>query len=150
MENCSRSGVDESIDVQLLGRAVANVPAPTMAAPIGKKVAIIGGGPAGMNSAWQLALAGAEAHIFEQDKQIGGKLAQVIPWERLSKAVWDQEIKRFLETPNIHVHLNTEMNKDKFKELQTNFDYVVVAVSTHEPRRIPFPGNERVIPALHF
>jgi len=121
-----------------------------MAAAIGRKVAIIGGGPAGMNTAWQLALAGVEAHIFEQDKQIGGKLAQVIPWERLSKATWDQEIKRFLETPNIHVHLNVSMDKEKFQELQSNFDYVVVAVGTHEPRRIPFPGNERVISALHF
>jgi NADPH-dependent glutamate synthase beta subunit-like oxidoreductase/ferredoxin len=150
MENCSRSGVDESIDVQVLGRAVANVPAPAMADPIGRKVAIIGGGPAGMNTAWQLALAGVEAHIFEQDKQIGGKLAQVIPWERLPKAVWDQEIQRFLDTPNIHVHLNTDMNREKFQELQSSFDYVVVAVGTHEPRRIPFPGNEKVIPALHF
>ena len=66
-------------------------------------MAIIGGGPAGMNVAWQLALAGVEAHIFEKDEQIGGKLAQVIPWERLSQAIWDQEIKRFLATPNIKV-----------------------------------------------
>ena len=150
MDNCSRSGVDEPIDVKVLGRAVANVPAPPMAESIGKKVAIIGGGPAGMNTAWKLAQAGVEAHIFEQDKQIGGKLAQVIPWERLSKAVWDQEIKRFLETPNIHVHLSVNLDKEKFQELQSSYDYVVVAVGTHEPRRIPFPGNERVIPALHF
>lgn len=150
MQNCSRAGVDEPIDIQVLGRAVANVPAPPMAAPMGRKVAIIGGGPAGMNAAWQLAMAGVEAHIFEQDGQIGGKLAQVIPWERLSKAVWDQEISRFMENPNIHVHLHVKMDRDKFQELQDNFDYVVVAVGTHEPRRIPFPGHERVIPALHF
>ena len=57
---------------------------PRQAESLGKKVAIIGGGPAGMNAAWQLALGGVEAHIFEQRYQIGGKLAQVIPWERAS------------------------------------------------------------------
>ncbi len=62
----------------------------------GKKVAIIGGGPAGMNVAWQLAREGIEAHIFEKGQELGGKLAQVIPWERLPKAVWEEEIARFM------------------------------------------------------
>ncbi len=150
MENCSRQGVDESIDVQVLGRAVNNRKAPTIAEPLGKKVAVIGGGPAGMNVAWQLALAGIEAHIYEQDSMIGGKLAQVIPWERLSQAIWDREIERFLATPNISTHLGYEMTKEKFKQLQEDYDYVVIAVGTHAPRTIPFPGNEKVLPALDF
>ncbi|MEN8188830.1 MAG: FAD-dependent oxidoreductase [Thermodesulfobacteriota bacterium] len=150
MESCSRAGVDDSIDMQVLGRAVGHVPAPAMADSTGKKVAIIGGGPAGMNSAWQLALSGIEAHIFERDNFIGGKIAQVIPWERLSQAIWDQEIERFLNTPNIHVHLGEAMTRDKFKSLQDEFDYVIVAVGTHKPRTIPFPGHEKVLPALDF
>ncbi|BHH82620.1 FAD-dependent oxidoreductase [Desulforhopalus sp. 52FAK] len=150
MDNCSRRGVDDSIDVQVLGRAVGDSKGLPKAAPLGKKVAVIGGGPAGMNVAWQLALAGIESHIFEQDSMIGGKLAQVIPWERLSQAIWDQEIKRFMETPYISVSLNTDMSKDKFAELQKDFDYVVVAVGTHVPRTIPFPGHEKVLPALDF
>ncbi len=150
MENCSRGGVDSPIEIQILGRAVGNFPPPKVAEPLGKKVAVIGGGPAGMNVAWQLALAGIEAHIFEKDSRIGGKLAQVIPWERLPQAIWDQEIKRFMEMPNITVNLNADLNKEKFARLRDEFDYVVIAVGTHEPRRIPFPGNERVITALDF
>ena len=150
MENCSRRGVDDPIDVQVLGRAVGNFPAPKPAESLGKKVAIIGGGPAGMNVAWQLALAGVEAHIFEKDRMIGGKLAQVIPWERLSQAIWDVEIKRFLAMPNIKVNLNVDMDKEKFDRLQQDYDYVVIAVGTHEPRRIAFPGHERVVTALDF
>ena len=150
MENCSRHGVDDPIDVQVLGRSVNTVKAPPAAEPLGKKVAIIGGGPAGMNVAWQLALAGIEAHIFEQDNKIGGKLAQVIPWERLSQAVWDQEIKRFTESPNILVNLNVEMTEEKFAALQKEFDYVVVAVGTHVPRTLTFPGSEKVLTALDF
>jgi NADPH-dependent glutamate synthase beta subunit-like oxidoreductase/glutamate synthase domain-containing protein 3/ferredoxin len=150
MENCSRQGVDNPIDVQVLGRAVSHFKAPATANPTGKKVAIIGAGPGGMNAAWQLALAGVEVHIFEKDTRIGGKLAQVIPWERLPQAIWDQEIKRFLTTPNIHVQLGVEMTKEKFAQLQKDFDFVIIAVGTHTPRRLQFPGHERVIAALDF
>lgn len=150
MANCSRQEVDDSIEVQVLGRAVGTAVSPEVAPPLGKKVAIIGGGPAGMNAAWQLAHAGVEAHIFEKDDFIGGKLAQVIPWERLSQAIWDQEVKRFLDTPNIHTNLGVDMDKETFAKLKDDFDYVIVAVGTHEPRKIPFPGHEAVIPALDF
>jgi NADPH-dependent glutamate synthase beta subunit-like oxidoreductase/glutamate synthase domain-containing protein 3/Pyruvate/2-oxoacid:ferredoxin oxidoreductase delta subunit len=150
MENCTRTGVDGSIEMQILGRAVANFAAPAVAEPLGKKVAIIGGGPAGIASAWQLAIGGVEAHIFEKDSQIGGKLAQVVPWERLPQAIWDEEIKRFLSMPNIHVHYETDMDTGKFQELRDEFDYVIIAVGTHQPRRLTFPGHEHVIPALDF
>jgi len=150
MQNCSRQYVDEAIDVAFLGRAVQAAKPPKPAPALGKKVAIIGGGPGGMNAAWQLAKAGIEAHIFEKDNQVGGKLAQVIPWERLPRAVWEAEIKRFLAMPGIIVHFGVTMTRAKMDELKAEFDYVVVAVGTHEPRRIPFPGHERVIPALDF
>jgi glutamate synthase domain-containing protein 3 len=101
MQNCSRQMVDEKIDVQMLGRAAKDQPAPKSAPSLGKKVAIIGGGPAGMNAAWQLARAGVEAHIFEKDNKLGGKLAQVIPWERMPQAIWEAEIARFMSVDNI-------------------------------------------------
>jgi NADPH-dependent glutamate synthase beta subunit-like oxidoreductase/glutamate synthase domain-containing protein 3/NAD-dependent dihydropyrimidine dehydrogenase PreA subunit len=150
MEGCSRQTVDKSIDVAMMGRAIKDAPAPECAPDTGKKVAIVGGGPAGMNAAWQLALAGVEAHIFERDNKLGGKLAQVIPWDRLPKAIWDSEIDRFMAMDNIHVHFGVNMTKSKFKELKKNYEFVIVAVGTHEPRTLPFPGKERVIAALDF
>ena len=150
MDNCSRRGVDDSIEMQVLGQAATGKKPPQMAAPIGKKVAIIGGGPGGMNAAWQLAQEGIEVHIFEREKSLGGKLGQVIPWERLPQAIWDDEIRRFSETDNIHVHLRSEMTADRFKELHNEFDYIIVAVGTHKPRVLQFPGSDRVIPALDF
>ena len=150
MENCSRKGVDEAIDIQILGRAAGHFAAPKPAPSLGKKVAVIGGGPGGMNVAWQLALAGIEAHIFEQDTVLGGKLAQVIPWERLPQATWQYEVDRFTSMEGIEVNLGVEMTKEKFAELHEAYDYVVVAVGTHEPRRILFPGHEKVSPALSF
>jgi hypothetical protein len=145
MEGCSRQTVDKSIDVAMLGRSIKDAPPPAEAPSIGKKVAIIGGGPAGMNAAWQLAQAGIEAHIFEKDYKLGGKLSQVIPWDRLPKAIWDAEIDRFMAMKSIHVHFGVTMTKTKFTQLKKEYDYVIVAVGTHEPRRLPFPGNERVI-----
>jgi len=150
MENCSRRDVDRCIDVAMLGRFVKDSPAPPVKESTGKKIAIVGGGPAGMNAAWQLAQAGIEAHIYEKDDKLGGKLAQVIPWDRLPKATWDAEIKRFMNMPNIHVHFGVNMTREKFIELEKEFEYVIVAVGTHEPRRIPFSGHEKVIAALDF
>lgn len=150
MEGCSRQTVDQSIDVAMLGRSIKDAPAPKTAKKTGKKVAIIGGGPAGMNAAWQLAQAGIEAHIFEKDDKLGGKLAQVIPWERLPKAIWDAEIDRFMKMDNIKVLFKETMTKTKVGKLKKEYDYVIVAVGTHEPRRIPFPGHNRVIAALDF
>ncbi len=150
MQNCSRQMVDEKIDVQMLGRAARAAEPPRAAKSLNKKVAIIGGGPGGMNAAWQLAKAGVEAHIFEKGDILGGKLAQVIPWERLPKAIWDSEIDRFLSVANIKVNFGVNMTREKFAELKNEYDHVIVAVGTHQPRTIPFPGHEQVIPALDF
>ncbi len=150
MQNCSRQMVDQSIDVAMLGRSVKNIPAPKAKNSLGKKVAIIGGGPGGIGAAWHLALEGVEAHIFEQADQLGGKLAQVIPWDRLPRAVWEKEIERIISMPNIHVNFGISVTKSKIEEFKKEFDYVIIAVGTHEPRRIPFPGSERVITALDY
>jgi NADPH-dependent glutamate synthase beta subunit-like oxidoreductase/glutamate synthase domain-containing protein 3/ferredoxin len=150
MQNCSRQIVDESIDIAMLGRSALTTEIPPPKQSLGKKVAIIGGGPAGINAAYQLAKQGVEAHIFEKDEIIGGKLAQVIPWDRLPKATWDAEIEKFVNMPNVKVNFGVSMNRDKFAKLQKDYDYVVVAVGTHEPRTIPFPGHNKVIPALDF
>ncbi len=150
IQNCSRKKIDYSIDVSVLGQAVRTAEPPAQEPPTGHKVAIIGGGPAGMAVAWHLALAGVEAHIFEKENQLGGKLSQTIPWERLSKAVWEMEIERFLKVDNIKVNLGVTMTKEKVEELKKEYDYVVIAVGTHQPKTIPFPGHERVIPALDY
>lgn len=150
MDNCSRCGVDESIEMQVLGRAASCKETPEMAPLNGKKAAIIGGGPGGINTAWQLVQAGIESHIYEKAGQLGGKLSQAIPWDRLPQAIWDEEIRRFTETPGINVHLNVDMTTEEFNKLRAEYDYVVIAVGTHNPRVLQFPGNERVIPALDF
>jgi len=150
MEQCSRQLVDTSIDIAMLGRAVLDAKLPPAKPNIGKKVAIIGGGPAGMNAAWQLAQEGIEAHIYEKEEKLGGKIEQVIPWERLNIAIWQKELERFLRMPNIVLHLGHAVTKEDFERFLKEYEYVIVAAGAHEPRRIPFPGSERVITALDF
>ncbi len=72
MQNCSRQVVDEKIDVALLGRAALDFPSPPVDPTLDKKVAIIGGGPGGMNAAGSSPTVGVEAHIFEKDDKLGG------------------------------------------------------------------------------
>ena len=150
IQNCSREKIDYSIDASVLGRAVHAVDPPKALPATGKKVAIIGGGPAGMAAAWHLALHGVEAHIFERETFLGGKLAQTIPWERLSQAVWDAELKRFLETPNLYVHTGASLDQNQVEQLKKDYSYLLIAVGAHQPRTLSFPGHERVIPALDY
>lgn len=150
IQNCSREKIDYSIDVSVLGRAVQNVDPPEPKEHLGHKVAIIGGGPAGMAVAWQLAQHGVEAHIFERDTVLGGKLAQTIPWERLSKAVWEMEVERFLKYKYIHVNLGVTLTKEQVEAMKDEFDYIVIGVGAHQPKTLSFPGHERVIPALDY
>ena len=150
IQNCSREKIDYSIDASVLGRAVHAAEPPSALPPTGAKVAIIGGGPAGMAAAWHLALHGIEAHIYERDQVIGGKLAQTIPWERLSQAVWDVEVDRFMKTPNLQVRTGVSLTREDIAGMKKDYDYVLVAVGTHQPRTISFPGHERVITALDY
>jgi NADPH-dependent glutamate synthase beta subunit-like oxidoreductase len=69
---------------------------------------------------------------------------------RLSKAVWEMEVQRFLKQELIKVNLGVSMTQEKIEQLKAEYDYVIVAVGTHQPKIIPFAGHERVIPALDY
>jgi len=75
---------------------------------------------------------------------------QTIPWKRLSKAVWEMEVQRFLKQELIKVNLGVSMTQEKIEQLKAEYDYVIVAVGTHQPKIIPFAGHERVIAALDY
>jgi glycine/D-amino acid oxidase-like deaminating enzyme len=124
--------------VQTPGRAARDANPPKPAKSLGKKVAIIGGGPAGMNAAWQLAKAGVEAHIFERDQQLGGKLGQVIPWERLPKAIGT---RRSSDSSPWNIKATS------WRDLRSSPVGVVACYCGRGPTAADhsFPGHERVI-----
>ncbi len=150
MQHCSRQIVNlPAVDIRVLGKASLEASIPQRAATTGRKVAIIGGGSAGLSVAWQLWLAGHDPVIYESKKQLGGKVAETIPKNRIPDDVFAQEITRLAK--NIpQIHLNTALTRDKFKKLKNDFDFIVIATGATKPRRIPVEGIERAVTALDF
>ncbi|WP_031483153.1 FAD-dependent oxidoreductase [Maridesulfovibrio frigidus] len=150
MDGCTR-GLKKMlpVDITKLGREGVNSKAPKLPALSGKKVAVIGGGPAGISIAWQIRMKGHEAVVYDMAKTLGGKIASAIPSSRIPKEVLDAELKRAAEVIP-HVHLHKKMDSDDFAELKQANDAVVLAIGAQKPRMIPIPGHEMITPALTF
>lgn len=84
---CRRNMVDDAVSIRALKRFAVDhagvVPVPERAAPTGKRVAVIGGGPGGLSAAYFLSLMGHEAEVFEKRAHLGGMLRYGIPRYRL-------------------------------------------------------------------
>jgi NADPH-dependent glutamate synthase beta subunit-like oxidoreductase/glutamate synthase domain-containing protein 3/NAD-dependent dihydropyrimidine dehydrogenase PreA subunit len=149
MQACSRSHVDFPFNIKELGKASLDVPAPERQPKTGKTVAVIGGGPAGLSTAWQLALKGHDVDLFEAAKELGGKLEFCIPRDRLPQRVLRKEIDRFREL-GVNIHLGVAVDKEHFNEIYRNHDIVVVAVGAHKPRKLNISGSEDMVTAYDF
>ncbi len=151
MQGCTRAVSNLTpLDTAMLGKA--NVQAgrmPKLPPLSGKRVAVIGGGPAGMSVAWQLRLAGHEAIIYDLEEKLGGKITAAIPASRIPKDVLDAEIKRAQEVLP-HIRLPKALGKDEFAQIVTDHDFTVLAVGANKPRVLPVPGKELAVPALTF
>lgn len=150
MSACTRSsGSMASVDVTRIGKASIDAKTPALPALKEGRIAVIGGGPAGISVAWQLRQRGHEAVVYDMTEKLGGKISSVIPDSRIPKEVVDAELARAREAIP-HVHLQQMLRKEDVSRLQEDFDYVVVAVGAQQPRTIPVPGSERMITALDF
>jgi NADPH-dependent glutamate synthase beta subunit-like oxidoreductase len=114
-----------------------------------KKIAVIGGGPAGISVGWQLRLKGHQVVIYEMMPEIGGKFSRVIPESRIPKEVIATELKR-VKAVLPHVHHRQPLASHDVKQLREDFDFVVIATGAQKPRMLPIPGHERALTALEF
>ncbi len=150
MQSCTRqSSAMAPVDVTQLGQASVKAKLPELPPESDKKIAVIGGGPAGISVAWQLRQKGHQTLIYEMAKDIGGKISRVIPESRLPKEVMTTELKRVKEVLP-HVHLQQPLKREEVQQLREDFDFVVVATGAQKPRTLPIPGNERAVTALDF
>ena len=110
--------------------------------PIGRRVAIIGAGPAGLACADVLVRQGVEAHVFDRHEEIGGLLTFGIPPFKLDKHVMRMR-RRVLEDMGVHFHLNTEIGTDRrFDDLMEDFDAVFMGTGAYRAIDGGLPGRD--------
>ena len=134
-EKCRRSLVDEPISIANLKRFVAdrdlkggNSYIPDIKADTNKSVAIIGGGPMGLSSAYFLRQKGHDVTIIESMPRLGGMLRYGIPEYRLPKAVLDEEIK-LIESMGVKMITNTKVGVDvSFEKIRREYDAVLLGI----------------------
>lgn len=132
---CRRKQVDDAVAICALKRFVGdedltggNPYQPHLEVPSGKKIAIIGAGPAGLSVAYYLQIKGHQSVIFEKNNLAGGELlhidSQILPANSVA-----QEIVR-IQSTGVQIWLNEEITNSRFADLQKEHDAVVVAVGS--------------------
>ena len=142
---CRRNMIDDAINIRGLKRYAVDhagvVPNPPCAAPTGKKVAIIGGGPSGLSCAYYLTLMGHKVTIYEEKKKLGGMLRYGIPNYRFPRAKLDEEIESILST-GIEVYTGITVGRDvTFDRLQQEYDCLYIAIGAHTDKKTGIEGE---------
>lgn len=108
---------------------------------VGKRVAIVGSGPAGLSAATYLLRAGIDVEIFERADRPGGLLTYGIPGFKLDKNVLFRRVK-WMEEAGLKIHYGVEIGKDKpFDELVSDFDAVFIGVGASQQKRPGIPNE---------
>ena len=153
---CTRCGIDKPIDIGAIQRFLCDFETDTKMNVLefkeynGKRVAIIGSGPAGLTSALELRKMGYSVTIFEKDKKPGGYLRYGIPSYRLPIEVLDKEIKRITDS-GVEIKTNEFISKEILESIQKEYDAVILAIGYSKGKMIPiFEGNKKAILAVDF
>jgi glutamate synthase (NADPH/NADH) small chain len=139
----------KSIECEIADRAIAQGLKPDIAThKTGKKVAVVGSGPAGLACAQQLARAGHDVHVYERWAKAGGLLRYGIPDFKMEKVHIDRRVEQMTaEGVTFHygVHVGVDLPVDK---LMKEHDAVVLAGGSEKGRDLPIPGRE--LNGIHF
>jgi len=148
-DGCNRNEVDDYVGInaveQFIGdNAVANnfqFEKPSHVS--GKRVAIVGGGPAGMTAAYQLRRLGHASTIFDEHQELGGMMRYGIPGYRTPRNFLDHEIQRILDMGDIETRLGTRVGKDvTMEDLDSEFDAVLWTIGCQSGKPLPVPGGD--------
>ncbi|MFM1910702.1 MAG: Glutamate synthase small chain [Pseudomonadota bacterium] len=140
----------KSIEHAIIDKAWENnwvVPQPP-AQKTGKKVAIVGSGPAGMAAAQQLARAGHNVVVFEKETRVGGLLRYGIPDFKFEKSHIDRRVAQ-MEAEGVEFRVNHIVGENvSAEDLSKDFDAVILAGGAENPRDLPVTGRE--LDGVHF
>lgn len=153
---CRRNMVDDKINIRGLKRVAADfagkVPPPKCAPSTGKRVAVVGGGPSGLSSAYYLQLMGHQVTVYEMLPQLGGMLRYGIPNYRLPKERLDDDIQAILDT-GVEVKYGQQIGVDlPLQQLREEYDAVLVSIGASTAKRLGLENEraEGVLSAVHF
>jgi len=143
---CNRNEVDDYVGINGVEQYVGDwanengVKAPEAGADTGRKVAVIGGGPAGLSAAFFLRRQGHAVDLFESHEKLGGMMRYGIPGYRTPRSMLDTEIGRITEM-GVNVHLNICVGENvTVEKLEDAFDAIFWAVGAQNGRPLPIPG----------
>lgn len=144
--HCRRGMVDDPMNILALKRFAVehsdlNDHKPHVVDNTGKRVAVIGGGPAGLSCAYYLAVMGHKVTIFEQRHHLGGMLRYGIPSYRLPRERLQAEVDWILSA-GIDVELDHSVNGEELARLRDEFDAVYLAIGAHSDKKLGLPGEE--------
>ncbi len=159
-DECRRNRVDDALSICFMKRYISDTELAKYGTPkflepnaaTGKKVAIIGAGPAGMSAAYFLRLEGHTVTVYEARAKSGGMLRYGIPYYRLPDAAIHAEMDP-LEALGVDVRYNTEIGKDlKVKELEKEFDALIIAIGAQgaSTMRVDGENSPGVLPGIGY
>ena len=155
---CNRNEVEDFVGINsvehFLGEyAIANkLQFPKPETSTGKKVAVIGGGPAGLSVAYQLSRKGYEVTVFDDHAELGGMMRYGIPGFRTPREVLDAEIQRILDL-GVKVRPNCRIGKEvTMEQIRADFDAVFLGMGAQSGRPLPVEGADapNVVTATAF
>lgn len=117
--------------------------------PNGKKIALVGGGPASLTVARDLAPLGYEIHLFDEQKAGGGFMRSQIPSFRLPESVLNEEVNYVLDL-GIHTHFNHYVKSLKTEILDKDYDAVFIGSGAPKGRDLPIPGRDEGAKNIHI
>jgi NADPH-dependent glutamate synthase beta subunit-like oxidoreductase/Pyruvate/2-oxoacid:ferredoxin oxidoreductase delta subunit len=147
-KGCNRNQVEDHVGINSVEHYVGewaianNLGFTSTAEKTGKKIAIIGGGPAGLSVAYQLALKGHSCTIFDEHAELGGMMRYGIPGFRTPREVLDAEIKRVIDL-GVEVRTKTRVGTDvTLEQIDKDYDAVFFGLGAQAGRPLPVPGAE--------